>query len=398
MSKICNIYGGGEKVVKRLIMGNHAISYGVMLSRVDVIAAYPITPQTQVVELLSEMCADKKIKTRFLKVESEHSAMASCIGASTAGARTFTATSSQGLLLMHELLHWASGARLPIVMANVNRALGPAWNIWTEQTDSLAQRDTGWIQVYCESNQEIIDTVFQAYKIAEKVLLPFMLVYDGFYLSHTLEAVDIPSQEMVDSFLPPFEPEYKIDVENPYAFGSIAYPEHYMEMRYLIKKAMDRVIEEALRVDEEFREVFKRGYGLIERYKVEDAKILLITTGTVASTTRIVVDNLRKKGIKIGMIKIKMFRPFPSEEIRNAVKGYDKIAIIDRNISFGSGGIFAQEIKSALSSHSNMPVVFEFIAGLGGRDITPQTIEEIAKYTLTHEKGEEGGIWAGLKI
>ena len=383
--------------MKKLIMGNHAVSFGVMLSRVEVIAAYPITPQTQVVELLSEMCADNRNKMRFLKVESEHSAMASCIGASTGGARTFTATSSQGLLLMHELLHWASGARLPIVMANVNRALGPAWNIWTEQTDSLAQRDTGWIQVYCESNQEIIDTVFQAYKIAEKVLLPFMLVYDGFYLSHTSEPVDIPSQEMVDSFLPSFDPEYKTDVENPAAFSSIAYPEHYMEMRYLIKKAMDSVKDEARKVNEEFKDIFKRGYGLIDKYKVEDAKILLITTGTVASTTRIVVDNFRKRGIKVGMIKIKMFRPFPSQEIRDAVRGYDKIAVIDRNISFGCGGIFAHEIKSALSSYKNMPVVFEFIAGLGGRDVTPETIEEVVKYTMTHEQGEDGGLWVGLK-
>ena len=384
--------------MKKLIMGNHAVSFGVMLSKVDVIAAYPITPQTQVVELLSEMCADKKINTRFLKVESEHSAMASCIGASTAGARTFTATSSQGLLLMHELLHWASGARLPIVMANVNRALGPAWNIWTEETDSLAQRDTGWIQLYCESNQEILDTVFQAYKIAEKILLPLMIVYDGFYLSHTLEAVEIPSQEMVDSFLSGYEPRTKIDVDNPNAFGSIAYPEHYMEMRYLIKRAMDGVRDAAVEVNDEFRDIFKRGYGIIEKYKTEDAKVLLITTGTAASTTRIVIDNLRKKGKKVGMIRIKMFRPFPSQEIRNAVSGYDKIAIIDRNISFGIGGIFAQEIRAALSGYSKMPAVFEFIAGLGGRDITPKTIEEIAEYTLTHEHGEEGGIWAGLKI
>lgn len=384
--------------MKKLIMGNHAVSFGVMLSKVDVIAAYPITPQTQVVELLSEMCADKKINTRFLKVESEHSAMASCIGASTAGARTFTATSSQGLLLMHELLHWASGARLPIVMANVNRALGPAWNIWTEETDSLAQRDTGWIQLYCESNQEILDTVFQAYKIAEMVLLPLMIVYDGFYLSHTLEAVEIPSQEMVDSFLSGYEPQIKIDVDNPNAFGSIAYPEHYMEMRYLIKKAMDRVRDVAVKVNDEFRDIFKRGYGIIEKYRTEDAKVLLITTGTAASTTRIVIDSLRKRGNKIGMIRIKMFRPFPSQEIRDAVRGYDKIAVIDRNISFGIGGIFAQEIRAALSGYSDMPVIFEFIAGLGGRDITPKTIEGIADYTLTHEHGEEGGIWAGLKI
>ncbi|OGL41442.1 MAG: pyruvate ferredoxin oxidoreductase [Candidatus Schekmanbacteria bacterium RIFCSPHIGHO2_02_FULL_38_11] len=385
-------------MVKKLIMGNHAVSFGVMLSRVDVIAAYPITPQTQVVELLSEMCADKKINTRFLKVESEHSAMASCIGASTAGARTFTATSSQGLLLMHELLHWAAGARLPIVMANVNRALGPAWNIWTEETDSLAQRDTGWIQMYCESNQEILDTVFQAYKIAEKTLLPLMLAYDGFYLSHTLEPVDIPDQKTVDSFLPGYEPQIKVDVDNPNAFGSIAYPEHYMEMRYLIKKAMDGVRDVAVKVNDEFRDIFKRGYGIIEKYKTEDARVLLITTGTAASTTRIVIDNLRKRGNKIGMIRIKMFRPFPSQEIRDAVRGYDKIAVIDRNMSFGVGGIFAQEIRAALSGYSNMPVVFEFIAGLGGRDITPNTIEEITKYTLNHERGEEGGIWAGLKI
>jgi len=224
--------------MKKIMVGNHAVSWGVMLARAEVISAYPITPQTSIVEELSVLCSDERLRAKFIPVESEHSAMACCIGASAAGVRTFTATSSQGLALMHEMLHWASGARLPIVMANVNRALGSPFNIWGEQSDSLSQRDTGWLQIYCENNQEVLDTVIQAFKIAEEILLPVMLVLDAFTLSHTAEAVDIPDQSLVDGYLPKYQPKMRLDPQDPRSLGCLAPPEYLMEFRFKMQQAM----------------------------------------------------------------------------------------------------------------------------------------------------------------
>lgn len=378
-------------------MGNHAVSYGVMLAKAQVIAAYPITPQTQIVEMLSEFCANGLLDAKFIKVESEHSAMAACIGASSAGARAFTATSSQGLALMHEMLHWAAGARLPIVMANVNRAMGPGWSIWTDQTDSLAQRDTGWLQFYCESNQEVLDTVIQAFKIAEQVLLPVMLVLDAFFLSHTEEPVDIPDQELVDQYLPPYYARYKLDPGDPHAFGGLVTPHHYMELRYKIQQAMEEAVEVARQADEEFRGVFGRSYGLVEKYRLEDAEVALVTSATITSTARVVVDELRGEGYKIGLLKMRMFRPFPVEDVRKALAGVRKVAVVDRNISFGHGGIFAAEIKSALYNAPYRPPIFGFIIGLGGRDVTPASIRDIAEYTFKHDAPEMEIIWREVK-
>lgn len=383
--------------MEKVIMGNHAVSYGAKLARSQVIAAYPITPQTHIVEMLSEFCADGLLDAKFIKVESEHSAMAACIGASSAGARAFTATSGHGLALMHEMLHWATGARLPIVMANVNRAMGPGWSIWTEQTDSLAQRDTGWLQFYCESNQEVLDSVIQAFKIAEQVLLPTMLVLDAFVLSHTQEPVDIPDQELVDSYLPPYRAQYKLDTSDPHAFGSLVAPPHYMELRYKIQKAMEGAVEVARQVDREFGEVFGRSYGLVEKYHLEDAEVVLVTSATITSTARVVVDELRQEGHKIGLLKMRLFRPFPAEDVREALAGVSKVAVIDRNISFGHGGIFAEEIKSALYNGSHRPPIFGFIIGLGGRDVTPASIRGIAEYTFEHDAPETEIIWRGVK-
>jgi len=380
-----------------VIMGNHAVSYGAKLARSQVIAAYPITPQTHIVEMLSEFCADGLLDAKFIKVESEHSAMAACIGASSAGARAFTATSGHGLALMHEMLHWATGARLPIVMANVNRAMGPGWSIWTEQTDSLAQRDTGWLQFYCESNQEVLDSVIQAFKIAEQVLLPTMLVLDAFVLSHTQEPVDIPDQELVDSYLPPYRARYKLDTSDPHAFGSLVAPPHYMELRYKIQKAMEGAVEVARQVDREFGEVFGRSYGLVEKYHLEDAEVVLVTSATITSTARVVVDELRQEGHKIGLLKMRLFRPFPAEDVREALAGAGKVAVIDRNISFGHGGIFAEEIKSALYNGSHRPPIFGFIIGLGGRDVTPASIRGIAEYAFEHDAPETEIIWREVK-
>jgi len=383
--------------MKTVIEGSHAVSYGVMLSRVQVIAAYPITPQTHIVERLSELCASGELPARFLKVESEHSAMASCIGASAVGARAFTASSSQGIALMHELLHWASGARLPIVMANVNRALAAPWNIWCDQIDSLSQRDTGWLQFYCESSQEALDTVLQSFKISERVLLPSMVVLDAFYLSHTYEPVDIPDRERVDKFLPPYEPKFKIDPKDPKSFSSMTAPDIFTEMRYQMQQSMEQAKSVILEVDEEYQRLFGRGYRMIEAYRCEDAEVVLVTTGTVTSTSREVIDHYREEGKAIGLLKIRTFRPFPSEDVRKKLKGISKIAVIDRNISFGVGGIFAEELRSALCNEDERPMVFSFIAGLGGRDITQETIANVIEYTLEQDQPKEDILWPDLK-
>jgi len=378
-------------------MGNHALSYGAMLGRSQVIAAYPITPQTQVVELLSEMCADKTLDATFIKVESEHSAMAACLGASLTGARTFTATSSQGLTLMHELLHWASGGRLPVVMGNINRAMAPGWSIWSDQNDSLSQRDTGWIQFYCANNQEVLDTVIQAFKVSEKLLIPSMVILDAFTLSHTYEVVDIPEQEKVDEFLPPFKPEITLTPDDPHAFGGLTSPEHYFELRYKLQKDMEKVEALIEKTGREYEKIFGRYLGIVEEHLCEDADLIFITSGTMGSTAKVAVDELRKEGIKVGNLRIKVFRPFPFEIVRNIVKRAKKVAVVDRNISYGHHGMFFQEVKSAVFGQTNGIPIFGFITGLGGRDITPSTFREIAQYAQEKEKPEENIVWIGVK-
>ena len=382
--------------MKLIITGNHAVAYGAKISRAEVIAAYPITPQTEIVEKLSEMVAKEELNAKYIKVESEHSAMAACIGASAVGARSFTATSSQGLALMHEMLHWAANARLPVVMANVNRAMGPPWNIWTDQTDSLAQRDTGWLQFYCENNQEVLDTIVQAYKVCEKVLLPGMVILDAFILSHTSEPVEILPQELVDKYLPKFNPKYKLDVNDPRTFGGLTSPDWYYELRYKIQRAMDKAKEVIIDADGEFKKKFGRSYGLVEEYKAGDADLLLVVSGSMASTAKDAVDIMRDKGKKVGLCRIRVFRPFPKEEVRKAAGRAKKIGVIDRNISFGNEGIFFQEVKSALcNSPGNVPVS-GFIAGLGGRDVTVEDIIAITK-DLASAKTARDIIWVGLR-
>lgn len=383
--------------MKKVIMGNHALSYGAMLSRSQVIAAYPITPQTQVVELLSEMCADGTLNAKFIKVESEHSAMAACIGASAAGARAFTATSSQGLALMHEMLHWASGGRLPVVLGNINRAMAPGWTIWTDQNDSLSQRDTGWIQFYCASNQEVLDTVIQAFKVSEALAIPSMVVLDAFALSHTYEVVDIPDQAKVDQYLPPFNPPYRVTPDDPRAFGGLTGPEHYMELRYKLQKDMEKVPEMIERTGREYETTFGRYLGLVDDYLCDDAEIILVTSGTAGYTARVAVDEMRDHGLKVGNLRIKVFRPFPFEIVRRLMQSAKKIAVVDRNISYGHHGIFAQELKSAIYGHADCKPVFGFIAGLGGRDITPASFREVVDYTISHDRPEEEIVWIGVK-
>lgn len=383
--------------MKKVLEGNHAISYGVMASDVDVIAAYPITPQTQIVERLSELCASGELNAKFVKVESEHSAMAAVIGSAAVGARSFTATSSQGLLLMHEMLHWAVGARVPVVLANVNRAVGPPWNIWTDQNDSLSQRDTGVLQIYCESNQEVFDTTLHAFRIAEQINLPVMLVLDAFFLSHTSEIVDVFDAEEAKKYLPPFDPEEFLDPSNAKAFGNLATPDTYYELRHMIDESMRRGLEVAREADEEFAKLWGRRYGLVEEYRTEDASTILVTSGTITSTARVVIDSRREGGEKIGLLKMRFFRPFPVEDVRRVLGKAEKVAVVDRNIGFSIGGIFAQEIRAAMWGTGKNPALFSFIAGIGGRDVTPAVLDEIVDITNAREFPDEEVYWIGVK-
>ena len=383
--------------MRQVLEGSHAVSEAVRMAKAQVISAYPITPQTHIVERLSEYCAAGTMNARFLRVESEHSALAALIGAASSGVRTFTATSSQGLALMHELLHWASGARLPIVMAEVNRAMAPGWNIWADQTDSLAQRDTGWVQLYCEHGQEVLDTTIQAFRLAEWVNLPVMVILDAFFLSHTYEPVDVPDQNFVDRFLPPYQPRFQLDLKHPCAFNQLAPPSIYMEMRHNIQMAMESALDLFEQMEEEFENIFGRRHGALEAIQCHDAEIIMITTGTVTSTSRQVLAELRKKGEKVGLLKIKLFRPFPVTMIQELTASASKIAVVDRNFSFGASGIFAQEVKAALCNLQARPLVYGYVAGLGGRDITTQVIENIYWRTKNSPAPESDSIWVGLQ-
>ncbi|MFH1024222.1 MAG: pyruvate ferredoxin oxidoreductase [Planctomycetota bacterium] len=382
----------------RVITGNSAVAHAVRLARVQVVSAYPITPQTSIVEKLSEMCASGELAAEFIKVESEHSAMSCLVGSALAGARSFTATSSHGLAYMHEVLHWAAGMRLPIVLANVSRAMGPGWNIWTDHTDSLSQRDTGWAQFYCESNQEVLDTVLQAFRIAEEVLVPVMVVLDAFSLSHTSEGVAIPSSAAADGFLPPWRPKVKVDTRHPRFFAPLVMPDHYMEHRWLLEEASRKILNVAARVDRDFGRRFGRRYGIVDPYRAEDADVLLLAVGSAASTAREVIDDQRRRGRKAGLVRLRLFRPFPAEELRRVCAGARTIAVLDRDNSFGAGGILAAETRAALYDlpEKRRPRVAGYIAGLGGRDITPAVLAEILAAARAGRAAPRG-TWVGLK-
>jgi pyruvate/2-oxoacid:ferredoxin oxidoreductase alpha subunit len=386
--------------MREVLTGNQAVAYGVMLSNVEVVAAYPITPQTTIIETLADMQAEGLGDFDYIRVESEHSAMAACIGASMGGVRTFTATCGQGLFLMHEMLHYATGARTPIVLANVNRAPAAPWNIWSDQTDSLSQRETGWIQLYCEGNQEVLDTTIMAFKIAEKVKLPAMVVLDAFFLSHTSEPIEIPDKEAVNDFLPTYNPEdIWLNPDNPHTFGAIAMSDVYMEFRWLIQRDMERAKKVITEVHEDFAHRFGRCYQQVEGYLAEDAEVLIVCTGTAASTARVAVETLRAEGEMAGLMKIKTFRPFPGEEIIKALRGKKKVAVIDRNFSPGAQGIWAQEIRSVICelSDNERPMVYGYIAGIGGRDISVKTIKDVYQKTLESHRPDDMDMWIGVK-
>ncbi|MEM4640902.1 MAG: pyruvate ferredoxin oxidoreductase [Candidatus Pacearchaeota archaeon] len=359
--------------ISKAIQCSYAIAEAVCLCKPDVIASYPITPQTLIVEQLAKFVADGKLKAEFLNVESEHSALSACIGAQATGSRTFTATSSQGLALMHEMLFIASGLRLPVVMVVANRALSAPLNIWCDHSDAMASRDAGWIQLYCESVQEAHDTVVQAYKIAEKVMLPTMVCIDGFTLSHASENVELLEQKQVDSFLPSYKPRYKLDPSKAVTMGPVAFPNFYTEFKMQQQKAMNKALDAIKEVNQEFNKKFKRSYGngLIETYNMEKARKAIIALGSQCSTIKHVLQKTR-----VGLIRIKSFRPFPTKEIQNVCRQLEQIDVIDRSLSFGSFSPLYSEIKVALQDKIK---INSHVLGLGGQDITPEMIKKIIK-------------------
>jgi pyruvate/2-oxoacid:ferredoxin oxidoreductase alpha subunit len=376
-----------------LLTGNQAFSKGVQMARVEVISAFPITPQTSVVEELARMSADGELDAQFIRVESEHSSMACVTAASMTGVRTFTATSSHGLAYMHEMLHWASGSRLPVVMVNVNRAIGAPWNIWFDQSDSLSQRDTGWIQLYCATNQECFDTIVQAYRLAETILLPVMVVSDGFVLSHTVEPVEIPVQDDVDRFLPSYGAKYKLDTEDPHVFNILVGPNDFIGMRRLAQEDMDRTPSVLKEIEQSYHSVIGRSYGPLETYRAEDAEVVLVGLGATCETVKDEVDALREKGMKAGLVRVRLFRPFPAAEVRGVVSGKKKIAVLDRAVSLGVGGILCQEITHALYQAPDMPAVYPFVTGLGGMDVRPDIINRIFLQTMETSTAPAREIW-----
>jgi 2-oxoisovalerate ferredoxin oxidoreductase alpha subunit len=376
--------------------GNRIAAKAAIMARPEVVAAYPITPQTTLVEAIAEYVARDEFKGEYICVESEHSAMSACIGASAAGSRTFTATSSHGLLLMHEMLHWAALARLPVVMCNINRVVGPGWNIWVDENDSISQRDTGWIQFYCSSNQEIFDTVIQAFKLAEheKVVLPVMVNLNAFILSHTSMPADIPSQITVDEFLGKYIPKWKLDIENPTTFGNIIGPAGYFRVRRAMQDAMENAKKLIPQIAKEWKKISGYYHGdLLELYKCDGAEHILLSMGAIGAESKIAIDNLRKAGKKVGLARVRVIRPFPVEEIIALGKQADLI-VIDRNISIGSEGVLFNEVKAVLYGEAEAKVR-GFIAGLGGKDVTYKDIETMCTKAMqgTGRKQE----WFGLE-
>ena len=363
--------------------GSHAVAEAVKLCRPQVVSAYPITPQTHIVERLAEMVADGDLNGEYICVESEFSALSSCVGASAAGSRVYSATTSQGLAFMAEVVFNAAGMRLPIVMTIANRALGAPLNIWNDQQDSIFLRDSGWMQIYGEDAQEAMDLHFIAYKLAERhdVLLPCFVCLDGFIVSHTFEPVDIPSQKEIDEFLPAFNPLHRLDAKNPMSFGMYATPDCYQEFRYEINAAMTRAKAAYCEIAAEFKAKFGRDYtGLVEGYRLEDAETAIVAMGSICGTAKDAIDEMRDAGEKVGLLKIRSFRPFPSEEVRTALKGVKNIAVIEKNISIGSRmlGAVGLEVKDAV--YKDSPNIFSYVGGLGGRDIRKRDIKQIVQW------------------
>lgn len=377
---------------KDFISGDDAVAIGVKLVKPDVIAAYPITPQTIVVERLSEYVEEGSLQSQYIHVESEHSAIMAALGSSSAGSRTFTATSSQGLLYMAEGLPYLSGSRFPVVMMNANRATAVPWSIYNDHNDSMMFVNSGWIQLYVEDAQEALDMVIQSYKIAEhpEVMIPVMINVDGFILTHTYELVEIPAQELVDQFLPPYVTDHKMSLDRPMSVCIGVGPDLHTEFRYRQHKDLAQSAKIINQVDKEFGEAFGRTYGgLVEKYCCDDAEAVLVTVGNITSTARAAVKKMRSEGHKVGLLKLRYLRPFPMEDLLSLSESVKAVGVLDKNVSYGFEGTVYTNVNSALSRLPHSPCTLNFIAGLGGRNITKEDIEGMFFNLLQVHKNQD---------
>ncbi len=378
--------------MKEFLEGSRAVAEAVKLCKPGVISAYPITPQTHIVEELAQFVADGALNSQFVNVESEHSAASVVLGSTATGVRSYTATSSQGLFYMAEVVFNIAGMRLPVVMTCANRAISAPINIWNDQQDSVSLRDAGWIQLYAEDNQEVVDLHLMAYRLGEdkSVMLPVMVCMDGFILTHGIETVDMPTQEQADKFLPPYHALYKLDVDNPMTLGPLADPDYYIETRYAIQETHKHVLTLLPKITAEFSKVFGRTYnGLIEEYRVKDAERVIVAMGSVCGTVKDVVDELRDKGKKVGLLKIVSYRPFPAQQIYEALKAIPKVGVLDKAVSLGSFAPLSAEIKAVFFGKKKKPeVISSFVAGLGGRDITKNSVREMFSMLTAKERSE----------
>jgi pyruvate ferredoxin oxidoreductase alpha subunit len=366
--------------MKKIATGNKAVAEAVKQVQPVVVAVYPITPQTEIIEQIAEFVSNGELKSRYIPVESEHSAMAACIGASITGVRTFTATSSHGLLYMHEMTNWAAGARLPVVMANVNRSIGPGWNIWAEHTDAMQERDTGWLQVYVSTVQEAYDATLMAFRIAEHndVLLPVMVNLDGFSLSHIMQPLD--TVELGD-FIPPMHLPHAIDPTHPVGYGGLTGPDQHFKFRWDIERSMRDSVKVIEATEKDFAQRFGRKYGFTEDYQCDDADVVVVSMGTLGKEAEVAIDMLRKEGIRAGSMRLRWLRPFPKPDLKGK-----EVVVIDRAYSFGFGGILATSIQARQKTD-----VYSVIAGLGGQEVT---YEDIADFIRKRRMGEES--WFGV--
>lgn len=393
--------------------GNVAAAYGVKLAHAQVIAAYPITPQTPLTEKLSELIESGEMEAQYIPVESEHSALAVCIAASSTGARAFTATSANGLLYMHEQVHWAAGARLPIVMCVVNRGVGAPWNVWNDHQDSISQRDTGWIQMYACDHQQIIDTVIKAFYIAEQMSIPVMVCYDGYILSHTYMPFELPDQEQVDTFLPPYRPDYALDPEEPANLNTVTLPDvrtdihgelahGYMEIRYLLQEDLRRALGAAEECERRFQECFGRsGDPFVEAYRCEDADYIACGLGSLTYQLRDVADQLRSEGSKVGVLGVRLYRPFPDAAVAAALQNAAGVIVFEKALSYGYEGALCSDLKAALYDRlpddTRKPWVRNFIAGIGGREIKTAELAETLRGAIDGTRSAETN-WLGIKL
>jgi len=396
--------------------GNVAAALAVQLARAEVIAAYPITPQTPLTEKLSELIAADEMDAEYVAVESEHSALAVCIGAASAGVRPFTATSSNGLLYMSEQLHWAAGARLPMVMCVVNRGVGAPWSVWNDHQDAISQRDTGWIQLFAKDHQEIVDTTIKAFRLAEALHIPVMVNYDGYYLSHTYMPFQLPGQEQVDAFLPEYHYKHALDPEQPVSLNTVTLPDArmdvdgikqggYMDIRHNLHQEMRLALDVLEDIDREFVEQFGRGGSpLLDPYRCDDADYIVVAMGTLANQFHDVIERLREEdGLKVGVLAIQVYRPFPNEQVAAALQGAKGVMVYEKGLSYGNQGALYGDVKSALYPYPARPQLNNFIVGLGGREIpTDELCRTLKDACLSEQQAAPGQSdapqWIGLQL